>query len=67
MTFSVWVPVIVIFLTIAFSHITFIDIGFMPLSFGLDIVVTITVLSAAFLWIAFCLFKIIAFLVSTKI
>jgi len=65
-TFSMWIPVIAIFLIIAFSDITFADIGFAPLSFDLDVVVTIVVLIAAFLWTVFCLFKIIAFLVSAK-
>jgi len=66
-TFGLWIPVIVLFSVIVFSDITFVDIGFTLLSFDLNIVVTIIVMIAAFLFSAYFIFyRIIAFLFSAK-
>ena len=65
-TFSMWIPVIVVLVVVAFSNISFADIGFSLLSFNFDFTLTAAVLALAFLWIAFFLCKIIAFLISEK-
>ena len=65
-TFSMWVPIIALFFVIIFSDITPADVGFSPLSFDLNIAVTITVLVAALIFILYCLYRIIAFLVSAN-
>ena len=65
-TFSMWIPVIVILLIVAFSDISFADIGFTKLSFDFNFVLTIAVLILVFLWIAYFLYRIAAFLFSAK-
>ncbi|MCL2565353.1 MAG: CPBP family intramembrane metalloprotease [Defluviitaleaceae bacterium] len=65
-TFSMWIPVIALFGVVAFSDITFADIGFTSLSFNQNAAITLVILVLAFLWTAFCLYRITAFLVSAK-
>ena len=65
-TFSMWIPVVVVLFIVAFTDIQFADIGFSPLSFDYNITLTIVVLAAAFMWVAFSIYRIIAFLISAK-
>jgi len=65
-TFGLWIPVIVLFAVVALSDITFADIGFTLPTFQLNHAVTIIILAAAFLWSAFFIYMIIAYMVSAK-
>jgi len=61
------IPVFALFLVIAFSDITFTNIGFTLPSFDQNIVVTMVVMTAAFLFSSYFIFyRIIAFLASAK-
>jgi len=65
--FGLWIPVIVLFLVVAFSDITFADIGFTMPYFGMNTVVTIVVMSTAAIFSAyFIAYRIIAFLFSSQ-
>lgn len=65
-TFGQWIPVIILFVVVALSDITFADIGFTLPSFNLHPLLTISILVAACLWFAYFLYMIIAFLVSAR-
>ena len=65
-TFSMWIPVIVVLLVVAFSDIQFANIGFSLLSFGYNFSLTFVVLAAAFMWMVFSLYRIIAYLTCAK-
>ncbi|MCL2603480.1 MAG: CPBP family intramembrane metalloprotease [Defluviitaleaceae bacterium] len=65
-TFSMWIPVIILFIVAAFSDITFADIGFTLPSFALHPAVTAIVFAAVFIWTAYFVYMIVAFLTSAK-
>ena len=65
-TFGQWIPVIALFVVMAFSDITFADIGFTLPSFQLNPIITIIIFAAAVLWTVYLFYRIIAFLTSAK-
>jgi len=65
-TFGQWIPVAALFVVMAFSDITFADIGFTLPSFHLNPAITAITLTAAVLWTAYIFYRIIAFIISAK-
>jgi len=65
-TFTMWLTVIALFALVMLSDIDFANVGFTWLSFDMNPVLTAIVLVVAFLWLCFCFYRIIAFLVSTR-
>ena len=65
-TFSMWIPVIAVLTVVGFSDTAFADIGFSLFVFDYNIVFTVVVLIVVFMWAAFSLYRIAAFLFSAK-